>query len=395
MKTKPSISGEGLPNYIKYFYVLGGMVLTGYILILSESIFKPIMAALIFGLLLKPFSSILEKTKMPRALSSILSILTIFILLAGLSMFFSSQLQNIASDLDSIADKFNELIDQAYSWTEVQFGIKQQNQTAYLRDSLKEILQNSSAFFSSTISATAGFFSGFFLFLLALFFFLYYRSFLVSFLYKVFRPENHLRLKGTLLDVESVVRSYILGLFLVITIVAILNTVGLMILGIEHAIFFGVLAALLTVIPYVGILIGAILPAVFALVTHDSLWYPLGVMLIFWLVQFVEGNFITPNIIGNQVSINPFAAILGLFVSGMMFGALGMVFALPVLAIIKVICDNIPSTAPVGYLIGNPPKPKDVKQHRKIRFPGLFKSKKPVEAEVEMEDEADTVPKGD
>ena len=135
---------------------------------------------------------------------------------------------------------------------------------------------------------------------------------------------------------------------------ATLNTVGLLLLGIKHAFFFGGLAALLTIIPYVGILIGSTLPILFALATTDSLWYPLGVLMVFVFVQFLEGNFITPNIIGNQVSINPFAAILGLFIGGMLLGVIGVIFALPILAILKVICDEIDSLKPIGYVLGNP-----------------------------------------
>ncbi len=368
-----------IPVYIRYFYILTALALTSYILILAQSVFKPLLAALIVGLLLKPMSSLMERVRIPRALSSVLSILVVFIILTGLSIFFSAQISNIASYLDQIEERISTMIDKGHNWAEDQFGIEPERQTSYLKDSMSNLMKNSSSFFGSTISATAGFFSGFFLFLIALFFFLYYRSFLVSFLYKVFKRPTHNRLKTTLHKVENVVRQYILGLFLVIIIIAVLNTVGLLALGIEHAIFFGVMAAILTIIPYIGILIGALLPALFALVTHDSLWYPVGVILVFWFVQFLEGNFITPNIIGSQVSINPFAAILGLFVGGMMFGALGMILAIPALAIIKVICDSIDSTKPIGYLIGSPPSEKELSRQRGARFRQLLRKRQPVD----------------
>lgn len=369
--------GQGTPNYIKYFYILGSLTLTFYILILAQSVFTPILAALIVGLLLKPLSSWIERFKIPRALSSVLAILLVFIVLGGLSLFFSNQIANIASDLDAIQKKFMGLVDQVSGWAEATLGIEPARQTGYIKDSLSNVLKNSTSFFQSTISATAGFFSGFFLFLLALFFFLYYRTFLVSFLYKVFVKRNHHRLTITLKKMEGVVRNYILGLFLVILIIAVLNTIGLLALGIDHAIFFGVLAAVLTIIPYVGILLGALLPALFALVTQDSLWYPVGVIMIFWFVQFLEGNFITPNIVGNQVSVNPFAAILGLFIGGMMFGMLGLILAIPVLAIIKVVCDSIESTKPIGYLIGSPPKDAELIVQKRSRFNRILKKKKP------------------
>lgn len=347
---------QTLPGYFKYFIILASLVLTGYILILGEPILSPIFAAFIVALLLRPISGAIEKVKINRGISSVLSILLVLVVVSGLFYFFSTQIGSITNDLNSIGARFNELIDRGHSWMESTFGMEQQQQSRYLKDSLNRFLENSTTAFTRTLSATADFFTGFFLFLICLFFFLYYRRFLVAFLFKWFRPEQYSLLSTTIGKVEMVVRSYIIGLFTVILIVAILNSVGLMLLGIEHAIFFGTLAAVLTVIPYIGILVGSLLPILFALVTKDSLWYPFGVVLLFWGVQFLEGNFITPNIIGGKVSINPFAAIIALFIGGMVWGALGMILSIPILAIIKVICDTVPSLQPIGFLLNNPPE---------------------------------------
>lgn len=346
---------NNIPGYIKYFIILASIVLTFYVFILAKSIISPILTAFIVALLLRPVSAYIEKVKIPRGISSVLSIILILIVITGLSYFFSAQVRSITSDLDTIGARFNEIIDRGHSWLETNFGIEQQEQTQYLKNSLNSFLRNSTSFFTQTVSATAGFFTSFFLFLISLFFFLYYRRFFVSFIYKVFKNENHDKVEATIVKIEQVVRSYILGLFTVILIVAVLNTTGLMLLGIQHAIFFGVLAAVLTIIPYIGIFIGSLLPIIFALVTKDSLWYPLGVALVFWFVQFLEGNFITPNIVGGRVSINPFAAIVALFFGGMIWGPLGMILSLPILAIIKVIFDAVESLQPYGFLLGNPP----------------------------------------
>ncbi|MDZ7848976.1 MAG: AI-2E family transporter [Owenweeksia sp.] len=334
------------------------MVLTGYLLILGRSLINPLITAFIIALIVKPMGSRMESWGFSRGLASVLSILIIFILLAGLSMFFSMQINNITNDLDTIGNRFSKVIDQTYQFIEKTLGVKPEEQTAYLKDGLQRLLENSSSFFQNTLSATAGFLTGFFLFLIGLFFMLYYRSFFVSFLYRSFKDGKHAQVQKTLYKVEGVVRSYILGLFLVISIIAVLNTLGLTLLGIEHAVFFGVLAALLTVIPYVGVFIGSLLPVIFALVTKDSLWYPLGVVLLFGFVQFLEGNFITPNVVGDKVSINPFAAIMSLFLGGLLLGTIGMIFAIPLLAIAKVICDSIESLKPIGYLLGSPPSKK-------------------------------------
>lgn len=363
------------PFYFKYFIILASLVLTCYIFIIGQPILSPLVAAFIVALLLRPVSKLIEKAKINRGISSLLSILMVLVVLSALSYYFSSQVGSITSDLNSIGARFNELIDRGHNWMEGIFGVKPQEQSRYLKDSLNSFLRNSSTAFTSTLSATADFFTGFFLFLICLFFFLYYRRFLVAFLFKWFKPETYPILSVTLSKVEMVVRSYIVGLFTVIIIVAILNSVGLMLLGIQHAIFFGALAAVLTIIPYIGILVGSLLPILFALVTKDSLWYPLGVAVLFWGVQFLEGNFITPNIVGGKVSVNPFAAIVALFFGGMIWGALGMILSIPVLAIIKVICDTVPSLQPIGFLLDNPPEDSTLERKR-VPFHSVLKNKK-------------------
>lgn len=368
-----------LPGYFKYFIILASLVLTGWLLILGKSLLSPIVTAFIIALLLLPVSAGMERIKMSRGLSAVLSIVLVIAILVGLSYFFSSQVGTITRDLNSIGARFNELLDRGHSWMEATFGIEQQQQNRYVRDSLNAFLKNSSAAVTQTVAATADFFTSFFLFLITLFFLLYYRRFFVAFLYKWFKPETHPKVSETLQKIVLVVRSYIVGLLTVILIVAVLNSAGLLIMGIDHAIFFGSLAAVLTIIPYIGILIGSLLPILFALVTKDSLWYPVGVALLFWGVQFLEGNFITPNIVGGKVSINPFAAIIALFLGGMVWGALGMILSIPLLAIVKVICDAIEPLQPIGFLLNNPPD-ADTLEKERIRFKNLLprRKKKPI-----------------
>jgi predicted PurR-regulated permease PerM len=367
-------STNPIPFFIKYFIFLASTVLTCYVLVISTPILNSLLPACILALLLSPFCTRLERLKIPRSLSTILAILLVLVILAALSFFFSSQVGAITSNMESLVDTFISLFDKLQLWTAQKLGIQPQEQIAYFKSSLMALMKDSTAFFSSTVSATAGFFTTLVLFIFALFFFLYYRSFLVSFLFQLFRQENHDRVADIFTKIQKVVKKYILGLFLVILTMATLNIIGLLIIGIKHAVFFGVLAALLTIIPYVGILIGSTLPILFALATTNSLWYPIGVLIVFVIVQFLEGNFITPNIIGTQVSINPFAAILGLFIGGLLFGVIGVVFALPILAILKVVCDEIDSLKPIGFVLGNPPGRKEARLQKKLLK--LWKKKK-------------------
>jgi predicted PurR-regulated permease PerM len=120
--------------------------------------------------------------------------------------------------------------------------------------------------------------------------------------------------------------------------------------------FFGFLGGVLVIIPYIGILIGSALPIIIALITKDSYWYAVGVMAVFLFVHILEGNLITPYVVGSKVSINPLVAIFALLLFGKLWGLAGLILALPVTAICKIIFDLLPGFKAVGFLLGKPQK---------------------------------------
>lgn len=355
-----------LPSYLKFFVVMLSLIMIFFVLIIGRALFVPLLVALIFAFILQPLCGKLEKWKLPRGLSAIISIIAIFAVLFFTFYFISYQVRSITDDLSEIGEKFQGFVDRGHDWMEDNFGVEESEQTAYLKNSINDFVKSSTSILSSTLSATADFFTSFVLIFIALFFLLYYRSFFVEFLYRAVPHRHHEKLRLTTYRVSSVVRAYVLGLFTVILILAVLNTTGLMLIGIEHAMFFGLLAAMLTIIPYIGVFIGSILPILFAFLTKDSLMYPLGVALMFWGVQFLEGNFITPNIVGNKVSLNPFAVILALYIGGMVWGAIGMIMAIPVVAALKVIFDVVEPLKPYGFLLGYPKNEEEDSDNNKV-----------------------------
>lgn len=155
--------------------------------------------------------------------------------------------------------------------------------------------------------------------------------------------------------VKVVVQGYLTGIIAVIFILAILYSIMLSIIGVEHAIFFGSFAAMLNVIPFVGPLFGAILPVLFSLFTMDSYLIPVIIMGGFYVIQMMEGNIFTPIIVGNKVSINAFAALLLLFIGAQIWGIVGMILIIPIGASLKVVFDEVDSLKPIGFVMGTVP----------------------------------------
>src|SRR5690606_780358 len=122
-----------------------------------------------------------------------------------------------------------------------------------------------------------------------IFFLLIYRDHLAVFVAKVFRKSDSDELLEKLTSIRKIVYAYISGAGKVMVILAIANTAVLFALGIEHAIFFGVLAGILNIIPYLGPWIGVTLPLLFSLITKDSFFYPAAILVSFTFIQMLEG----------------------------------------------------------------------------------------------------------
>jgi len=181
---------------------------------------------------------------------------------------------------------------------------------------------------------------------------LYYRKRLVRVLYMIFPIESRVGIKKVLGQTITAYYNFIKGMGLVYFIVGTLNSIGLLLLGVPHAILFGYIAAILTFIPYVGILVGSLLPITMSWITYNSIWYPLGVVLLFSFVQYLEANLIFPLAVSNRLKINALATLIAIIVGGIIWGVAGMILFVPFLAIAKLITDNSPQLKTWSVLLG-------------------------------------------
>ncbi|CAG5071731.1 Putative transport protein [Dyadobacter sp. CECT 9623] len=342
------------PIYIKLASTLVALIATVYILFVLRETIIPLAFSILLAILLYPVCAWLERRRVPRIGAILISILILFVVIVILLYVVSIQIGSFAEELPRITEKAEIIMDQTLAMGERYLNISRTQQVSEGKKYLVNALTEGRAFLLNTLVTTTGAISTFVLIPLYIFFFMLYRDFFRMFVHKAVKNVPNEDLNLLLRKIYEVIQSYLSGLFLVILIVGVLNSIGLLLLGIPHAIFFGFLAGFLILIPYIGILIGSVLPALLSIVTMDSPWYAVGVIGIMSFVQFLEGNFITPNIVGSKVSVNPLAAIVALFLGGQLWGLSGLILALPVTAILKVIMDTIPSLEPYGFLLGEP-----------------------------------------
>jgi len=352
--TPASASKNKHPFWLKSSVTLIGLSLLFVILSYGKFILMPLAFAAFVSMLLNPVVSKLESWKLGRAFSIILTLLLVLVVFSGIVTLISAQFVQFSERIPEVTDRLKSVTAEGVHFLEETVGISEEERTNYLEQGLSNLIDKSGQYLGSVVSATTSAFTLMSLLPIFIFFMLYYKEMYQTFFRKLFeRKEGNSMIDGVLDNVQEVTQNYLVGMLTVIGILAVLNTTGLLLIGLEHAIFFGVFASLLAVIPYIGIIIGALPPLLFAFLLGDSLLTPLLVIAVFGTVQFLEGNFITPRIVGSKVAINPFMAMLALIIGGELWGISGMILFVPLIGILRVIFEQIDELKPYGYLLGN------------------------------------------
>jgi putative heme transporter len=314
--------------------------------VLCRDIVVPLSFAAFLSLVMLPLVKRIEK-KTGLTLAVTITLVGTILVLGLLGWVLVHQIVSLANDLPNLQAKFDSFVTQAETTVSEQLNMDKGEQSKMLQDAAKSVSGYLGAFLLSTTNTLSTLIQiPIYLFLLLI----YREKFKQFFLALLPNNDEEMVWKK---DIENVIQGYISGLLLVTLIIAGLNTVGLLMLGIDHAIFFGVLSGVLTIIPYVGIFIGALFPTLMALITKDSYWYAVGVVSVFTVVQFLEGNFITPRITGSKVSINALAAIIALLIGGKILGIAGMILAVPAIGVVKILLSYSTYLKPFVILLGD------------------------------------------
>lgn len=334
--------------------ILVSVVLIVLISAKLQVVIVPIIFSLIFSVMLYPLSCKMEKWGMGRALSALISVLFASVILGAFIYFLSSQISSLNEQAPQLAEKIEQLGKRVQWHVYTHYGINKSEQTEQVQHQLDVLADNGAGIIAAIVKSVLSFLTDVLLIPLYIFFLLYFRNFFLEFFHKAISSTDKAIIDEIIVKIYGVIQSWLVGVIVVMVIVGTLNTIGLLALGIPYAAFFGFLAAVLLLIPYIGISIGAILPMIMALITKDSYWYAAGVVAIFWVIQILEGNLITPYIVGSKISINPLVAILVLILFGNLWGISGLILALPITAMCKIIFDAVPGLRPYGFLLGVP-----------------------------------------
>ncbi|MDP2238288.1 MAG: AI-2E family transporter [Bacteroidales bacterium] len=342
-----------LPFYAKASLFLVGMFVFIWMMYIASGIIVPLIFALIIAVVLYPIVKWFERKKINRILAIIFTLIIGFMAIAGLGVLMYSQVSRLSMSWPELVEKFTEVYNETMAWASGYFEISPQKIIDYISNAKESFYKTSGNAIGQTLISVGSGLVVLFVIPVYVFLILFYKPLLLDFFHQLFGADHKVTVTEIINETKTVIQKYLSGLIIEIIIIAVLNTAGLMILGIEYAILLGIIGALLNVIPYIGGIVAVALPMIIALITKDSPMYALYVLAIYYAIQLIDNNYIVPKIVASKVKVNALVSIVVIFAFGALWGIPGMFLSIPITAIFKVICDRIESLKPVGFLLGD------------------------------------------
>ena len=337
------------------FLLICVSIITFYFLVIgvveSKGFLAPLVTGIVLALLMLPVNQWMEK-RIKRVWASLFSSIILFLVSIGLLVLISFQIQTFVEKWPEIQEKMEPKIEQLES-----LALKH---TPLEREDIKEQKQSFENDSGSTansekiqkyLSNTMSFMANYLLVFIYVFFLLNYRRIFKNFILNVTSSSKKERVQKMISDSIEVVPEYLMGKLILMGLLAVLYSIGLGLSGVSNFILVSILAALLTLIPYVGNMIGFAMALVFGYFTSPQIGTLIGILATFSIAQFVESYILQPYVVGDRVDVHPFFVILIVILGNMVWGIIGMILAIPVLGIITVICLHSESLKPAGLLL--------------------------------------------
>lgn len=337
---------------LKAAAILAILALIVTILVYARPFLVPITFAALLAMLLLPVANWLQSKGIGEALAVLLSILALVAFLALVIFFVSWQISDIAENASKIEAQVREKYQEVQRLVAQEFGISPKEQQQMIEAQQSSASGKMSAMITGFLSGLGTLLTNLLLVLVYIFLFIYFRGRIKGFILRLVPRERREKALAAIQGSQQVAQRYLSGLSMMIVGLWIMYSIGFSIIGVENAFFFAILCGLLEIIPFVGNITGTILTLAMSLVQGGGLNLVIGILITYALVQFIQTYLLEPLVVGAEVNINPMATIIGLVAGEMIWGIPGMILAMPLMGIARIVCEHVPALEPYAYLIG-------------------------------------------
>jgi predicted PurR-regulated permease PerM len=345
-QSQPPFSSRLALNLVSIF-------LLGWMIYLGKSILLPLFFSITLAMLLLPVVNWLNKKGIRDVIAIIIALLLFILFTVGILFFLSSQIAGFLEDLPQIKEKLGQHLVTAQEWISNNLNISVGKQEEAAEQAKQSMQSSGTGGLGVVLMGIGSMLVNIILLPIYTFLVLFYRKLIYKFFRGVFADRDRDKVEEVLTESQTIVNGYMAGLLLEMAIVVVLNTAGFLIIGIPYAIFLAVLAAILNLIPYIGMLIASVICMAVTLTGSDNISDVIWTGLILIVVQFIDNNFIMPYIVSSKVKINALVSIIGVLIGGALAGVGGMFLSIPGIAILKVVFDRVDGLKPWGLLLGD------------------------------------------
>lgn len=373
MKSKEILLSLTLLVVGTYFFIVGVIEAAGFL--------KPLAIAVLLTLICIPLCRKLERWKLARGFSALVSVILSLLVFISFFVIISAQLANISERWPEIKRKMQPRLEEVQQAIVKKTGLNFQeefqmlypssdqessaseskkdkqptssdSQASSSESSPKKLVTDASEEIGMIVMNFFNFMSSAVLTLVYLFFLLLYRNKVKRSVLKFFTKANRKEAQEVMNHSIELALNFIVGRVILIVFLAVIYSIGLSVSGIENAILISVIAAILSLVPFIGNIIGYGLSLVMAVFAGAELWGIVGVSITFGLAQFIESYILEPYVVGSKVEVNPLVTIVVVILGGAIWGIVGMILSIPIVGICKIIFDAIPALQPIGYALG-------------------------------------------
>ena len=329
--------------------LLGILVLIaiGAVLHLLRGIILPFLVALFLSYLLEPAVRLLTRLRVPHAIATCLALLSTFSLVALMGILLYTSAQSFAQGYPLYEPKLRELI--AFAISSLEF-LPAEWQIADLGKQLAGTSVAGAAL--SSLGSFVTFAGRMLLVFIFMVFILVGQRHLPDRIHEAFDRERAQRMCEMLERMTQELQTYLGTKTLISLVTGILVNLLLVFFDIDFAVLWGVLAFMLNYIPSIGSTVASIPPILIAVLKFDSLMPAVWIAICLAIINVSLGALVEPRLMGQRLNLSPLLVILSLLFWGWLWGLTGMALAVPIMATIKIICENIPQLQFVSVLMG-------------------------------------------
>lgn len=351
-----------LPFYARLALTLLAVVLIFLILRAASSLFIPLVFALLISILLFPLTKFFEtKVHMGRASAAVLSVSLFVLVMMGFVYFLTVQIIGFSSDFPLLKKRFQEMFNNLQNWMSYKFHITGNQQAEYMNKSVNSMLESAAHSVSNVFLSITGVLLLIVFVVIFTFFMLYHRKLLMRFVLHLFSVPNRGKVSEVVHETKTMINAYVLGLVTEMVFISIVTSAMLAIMGVQYALLLGVMTALLNVIPYLGIYTSIVI-CMLVTFANSSANMALEVGVGMMIIHILDANVLFPRIVGGRVKMNPFITIIAVIVGEFLWGIPGMFLFIPIIGIVKLVCERVEELHAWALLIGV----EDVEQPKRV-----------------------------